>query len=313
MQAAVRLQKQYILDCQLPSGTFLLGPDRKQVNPYFTNLALIPLIRLGECKNVQSHADWYLRNRNEDGYVNDFLVRGERLEDTGTADSEDSYHATWFSLVAELMRYEGDREWLRDREQECLELLEGIARLQQKDGLTWAKSSYRVKYLMDNCEVAKGLEDAAFLFSLLENHAACREAKLRAEACRQGILRMYSPLRKSFAVFNRSFPNWRKWYPDATSQAFPIMYGIAPPEIAHSLYQRITSSFPQFERFQTDDPYPWMAMGVCALRMGDYARVTRMLDTAQALYIEGPRRPYWLIHEAGRFMELALETGDVRF
>ena len=117
MQAAVRLQKQYILDCQLPSGTFLLGPDRKQVNPYFTNLALIPLIRLGECKNVQSHADWYLRNRNEHGYVNDFLVRGERLEDTGTADSEDSYHATWFSLVAELMRYEGDREWLRDREQ----------------------------------------------------------------------------------------------------------------------------------------------------------------------------------------------------
>ncbi|MEJ8546060.1 hypothetical protein [Brevibacillus borstelensis] len=312
MQAAVRAQKQYILDCRLPCGTFRLGPERNQVNPYFTNLALIPMIGLGELKIVQEHIDWYLQNRNENGYVNDFVIRGELLEDTGAADSEDSYHATLFSLLAEWVRYAEDIVWLKDREQECLELLEGIGRLQQNDGLTWAKGSYRVKYLMDNCEVAKGLEDAAFLFSLLGNKTACKEAELRAEACRQGIGRMYSPLRKSFAVYGRIFPSWRKWYPDATSQAFPIVYGIASAEIARLLYSRITRSFPQFERFQTGDPYPWMTMGVCALRMGDLARVNRMLATAQAMYVEGPRRPYWLIHEAGRFMELAMEVANIR-
>lgn len=299
-------QREYLLSCQLPSGAFRLGSDRDQINPYFTNLALISLVRLREWEAVRAYMDWYVEHLNTDGYINDFrLVDGKEL-DTGTADSEDSYHATFFSLVAEWTRSTSDCSWLAANQDVLAYLLQGIARLQQADGLTWAKHSFRVKYLMDNCEVAKGLDDAHDLFTVLGNAMLAQEASVRAAACKAGISRMYSRLRRSYAMYDRSHPRWRKWYPDVTSQAFPIVYSLCEPKVASLLYERITKAFPRFDAFETGDTYPWMVMGVCARMMGDERRVRNMLHAATDLYIYGSRQPYWLIHEAGRFVELML-------
>jgi hypothetical protein len=306
----VKNQKAYLLSCQLPSGAFRLAPRRDQINPYFTNLALISLVRLGEGEAVRKHVDWYLHHVNGRGYVNDYRLDGEREVDTGHADSEDSYHATLFSLLVEWLQLTGDTDWLRQRRDELAFLVQAVGRLQQKDGLTWAKHSYRVKYLMDNCEVAIGLEDAATLFAALGDDESSREARYRAEACRRGIAAMYSPTQAAYAMYDRTYPAWRKWYPDVTSQAFPIVYGLAGPDTAYGLYERITAAFPHYDSFQTGDLYPWMVMGECARRMGDVRRVERMLQTAADLYIRGPRLPYWLIHETGRFLELMLAAGS---
>ncbi|MBY0053774.1 hypothetical protein P4U99_18025 [Brevibacillus agri] len=299
-------QRDYLLSCQLPGGAFLLGPGRDQINPYFTNLALIALVRLQEWEAVRAYMDWYVQHLNADGYINDFrLDRGQEL-DTGAADSEDSYHATFFSVVAEWTRSTGDCSWLAANQDVLAYLLQGIARLQQTDGLTWAKHSFRVKYLMDNCEVAKGLDDAHYLFASLGNALLAQEASVRAAACKAGIAGMYSRLRRSYAMYDRSHPGWRKWYPDVTSQAFPIVYSLCEPTVPSMLYERITKAFPRFDAFVTGDTYPWMVMGVCARMMGDEQRVRNMLTVATDLYIYGPRQPYWLIHEAGRFVELLL-------
>lgn len=306
MEEMVENQKAYLLSCWLPSGTFRLAPKNDQINPYFTNLALISLVRLMEWEPVRSHIDWYLHHVNEDGYVNDYRLDGTSEVDTGKADSEDSYHTTLFSLLAELLRANGETDWIEPRKDELLVLLQAVARLQQKDGLTWAKRSYRVKYLMDNCEVAKGFEDAAYVFSMLNDDSSAAEASSRAMACRAGIHSMYSGLRKSYAIYDRTFPRWRKWYPDVTSQAFPIIYQMAQSDEDAILYEKIIQAFPRFDTFQTGDLYPWMAMGECARLMGDWRRVETMLATANELYIFGPRSPYWLIHESGRYVELSL-------
>jgi hypothetical protein len=308
MNPLVESQKAYILRCQLPSGTFRLGPERRQINPYFTNLALVPLVRLGAHEPVKQHVYWYLQHVNERGYVNDYRLENGRETDTGTADSEDSYHATLFSLLAEMLRHSGETDWLLPHRDTLAAIFRALIHLQQKDGLTWAKESYRVKYLMDNCEVLRGLEDAAFLFAQLGDSGTAAEARLRMEACLGGIGSMFSPVRGTYAVFDSHHPTWRKWYPDVTSQAFPIIYGVAPSDTAASLYEKISSSFPAFDMFHTGDFYPWMIMGECAWLMGDRERVDRMLQAAAELYIYGPRQPYWLIHEAGRFIGLLLRT-----
>ncbi|MGG4461690.1 hypothetical protein ABEX29_25625 [Brevibacillus porteri] len=307
MQEMALNQTSFLLSCQLPSGTFRLSPKRDQINPYFTNLGIISLIRMKELEAVRGHLDWYLRNLNADGYINDFRLEQGREIDTGTNDSEDSYHTTYFSLLAEWIRATGRMDWLHANHAKLLSLLQAVARLQQKDGLTWAKHSYRVKYLMDNCEVAKGLADASYLFSLIGNVEAAEEAAARAKSCELGINGMYSRIRKSYAMYDRTYPGWRKWYPDVTSQAFPIVYSLTDANTASLLYQRITAAFPQFDTFQTGDLYPWMTMGVCAQLMGDKTRVKTMLVTATDLYIHGPRYPYWLIQDAGRYIELLLE------
>lgn len=306
MDEMVENQKAYLLSCWLPSGTFRLAPKNDQINPYFTNLALVSLVRLMEWEPVRCHIDWYLHHVNKDGYVNDYRLDVSTEVDTGKADSEDSYHTTLFSLLAELIRATGETDWIEARKDELVVLLQAVARLQQKDGLTWAKRSYRVKYLMDNCEVAKGFEDAAYVFSMLGDDSSAEEASNRAVACRAGIHSMYSGLRKAYAMYDRSFPGWRKWYPDVTSQAFPIIYQLTRSDEDVVLYEKITRAFPHFDTFQTGDLYPWMAMGECARRMGDWRRVESMLATANELYIFGPRSPYWLIHESGRYVELSL-------
>jgi hypothetical protein len=309
MEELVQNQKNDLLGCQLASGTFRLAPDRTQINPYFTNLALIALVQLGELKPVQQHVAWYLNNRNPQGYVNDFRIEDGREVDTGTADSEDSYHATLLSLLAEAVRQTEETEWIASCKADLADVFDALTRLQQKDGLTWAKHSYRVKYLMDNCEVWQGLEDASFLFHVLGMKEKAREAKRRADACRNGIASMYSEWRGAYAIYDRTYPGWRKWYPDVTSQAFPIVYRLAAPDTCSRLYANITGSFPHFDVFQTGDFYPWMIMGECARLMNDERRVERMLSTATDLYIYGPRRPYWLIHEAGRFLQLCKTCG----
>lgn len=309
METMVEHQKAYLLSCWLPSGTFRLAPGSDQINPYFTNLALISLVRLKEWEPVRSHIEWYLDHVNDNGYVNDYRLNKTTETDTGKADSEDSYHATLFSLLAEWIRSAEETDWIERRKEELAVLLSAVARLQQKDGLTWAKRSYRVKYLMDNCEVAKGFEDAAYVFSLLGDGDAAAEANNRAAACRSGIYSMYSSLREAYAIYDRTYPKWRKWYPDVTSQAFPILYRLARPGEDTVLYEKMTRAFPHFDSFQTGDLYPWMAMGECARLMGDGRRVETMLATANELYIFGPRSPYWLIHEAGRYLELSLLCG----
>ena len=102
--ALIEHEKTFLLSCWLPSGTFRLSPMREQINPYFTNLALLALIPLNEWEPIQSHIEWYFRHLNHDGFVNDYHLEGQAEIDTGTADSEDSYHATLFSLVSEWIR-----------------------------------------------------------------------------------------------------------------------------------------------------------------------------------------------------------------
>ncbi|QRG65357.1 hypothetical protein JNE38_17165 [Brevibacillus choshinensis] len=306
MNEMVENQRAYLLSCWLPSGTFRLAPKNNQINPYFTNLALIALVRLKEWEAVRSHIEWYLHHVNADGYVNDYRLDGTLEVDTGKADSEDSYHTTLFSLLAEFVREGGETDWIVPHKDELVVLMQAVGKLQQKDGLTWAKRSYRVKYLMDNCEVARGFEDAAYLFAMLGDDASAEEARKRAAACRAGIHSMYSGMRKSYAVYDSRYPGWRKWYPDVTSQAFPILYQMTRPDEDAMLYEKITQAFPHFDTFQTGDLYPWMSMGECARLMGDWRRVDSMLNTANELYIFGPRSQYWLIHESGRYVELSL-------
>ncbi|NGQ96329.1 hypothetical protein G3578_14280 [Brevibacillus sp. SYP-B805] len=302
----IERQKKYLLQCQLPSGTFRMSPHSPSINPYFTNLALLALVSCGELSAVKNHLDWYLAHVSADGFVNDYRLEDGKEIDTGKADSEDSYHATYFTLLAAYLTESGDIPWCIRNRDVLRTLLSALLSLQQPDGLTWAKRRWKVKYLMDNCEAYKGLADAAFLFGEIGEKEAARLAHEGALACRRGIAATYDPKRKTFAVYDRYYPRWTKWYPDATSQAFPVLYGIIPPQSGEAiqLYDQLTASFPCFDTFRTGDLYPWMIMGEFARLMGDEERVRRMVNTAADLYIFGPRAKYWLIHEAARFLRL---------
>ncbi|MET3288690.1 UNVERIFIED_CONTAM: hypothetical protein ABID98_001260 [Brevibacillus sp. OAP136] len=307
----IESQIDYILSCQLPTGTFRLGSLDARINPYFTNLALLPLVELGECDCAKQQLDWYVGHLNADSYVNDYVWQNGKEVDTGKADSEDSYPATFFLLALAYVDATDDFEWAYETREKLYRILDGLIALQQQDGLTWAKRSWKVKYLMDNCEVVQGLYAAEKLFEAIDENRGALQARQAAERCAVGINSMYSEKKDAYAVYDRHFPNWRKWYPDATSQAFPVLSGMLDPDsdIALSLYQRLIEHFPRFEWFETGDLYPWMSMGEWACVMGDAKRAAEMTIAAERLYIHGPRYPYWLIQDAAGYIRIKTMLG----
>lgn len=315
MEERIERQRRYLLDCQLPSGAFRLAPRDGRINPYFAHFACLALVKLEEYAAVKRQLQWYLAHVTSDGYVNDHVLKGDAETDCGQADSEDSYNATFFTLLAAYLRHTHNLAWLKEARGKLRLLLQALLALQQKDGLTWAKRTHRVKYLMDNCEVFCGLNDAAQVFHALGEAGAAREAASAAERCRTGILSLCREEKQGFAVSDETYPRWSRWYPDATSQAFPVVFGVLPPGDLNAvrLYRRLTEHFPRFDRFQTGDPYPWMIMGMFARLMGDEERVQRMLDSADLVYVFGPRQRYWLIHEAGFYIRLLCSLDSSRF
>lgn len=307
MEERIREQQSYLLQCQLPSGTFRLSPASDLINPYFTNLGLLALAETDQMDPVKQHLLWYINQLSSDGYVNDYRIVQNIETNTHSADSEDSYHATFFSLLYVYIKKSKDIEWLNTIRDSLLRIYYALVALQRRDGLTWAKRNYKVKYLMDNCEVYQGLADASAIFAILGEMEIAKQAQDRAHACRMGIQGLYRPSSKTFAIYNSTYPNWSKWYPDATSQVFPIVYQLLDSNSLQAgyLYQQLLENFPRFDEFETGDSFPWMFMGLAAAQMKDWTRVRRMLDLAWDRYIQGPKKAYWLVHESGHYIQLA--------
>ena len=100
---------------------------------------------------------------------------------TQSYDSSDSYAATFLTLVRAYYDTTGDAAFLRGIEAD-LRLVAGAiySTMDPRDGLTYAKADYRIKYLMDNAEVYRGLLDWAYL--LREVYGDAGEAGGRQDA-----------------------------------------------------------------------------------------------------------------------------------
>jgi hypothetical protein len=101
---------------------------------------------------------------------------GTAERSTGHHDSTDAYAATFLIAIESL--YEGTRctDCVGRLHPAMIRALTAILRTQDGDGLTWAQPAGRVKYLMDQAEVAAGLRSAERLFRVLGDGAAANDA-----------------------------------------------------------------------------------------------------------------------------------------
>jgi len=223
------------------------------VSPYFANLAVLSLFRAKAPGAAQVGArwiDWYFAHLNPQSAPNGVpythFYHPDGTSETICAkpndsflchynDATDSAAATFFSVL-----------WAADsaelpvsaskgaRQKQFVENLAAVLlKLQQSDGLCWAKNDYRVKYLEDNCEVFAGLRDIARLeqeiFHDSERSDLCERA---AERVRQGIFdQLYDSRSRLFRIakFEKGNPpaiDLNKWYPDTQAQLWPILFGV---------------------------------------------------------------------------------------
>ncbi|WP_338818014.1 hypothetical protein MTCOM_19060 [Moorella thermoacetica] len=322
MEAIVRQESGWILSQQLASGAVITAyPGQPKIVPYFGHLALYGLAAWGfSLSRVRAYLDWYLAHlERPDRYGVTGTVYDYYLDERGaevpayTYDSSDSYAATFLILVRLYYGISGDRAWLEDHWPE-LDLVAGamLATL-QKDNLTLARSDWRVKYLMDNCEVYRGLKDYAWLLAKAGNTGEAERYEALAGKVKEAMeakMRVnggYCP-----AIYRaglRRRPNWKKWYPDALAQLFPIITGVLTPreEAARRLYANFLRNYPHWYRQTQQENFITTLVAYAATLMEDRWRVRQYVEGLEENIIA--RGHPWPYHaaEAGILL-LALKT-----
>lgn len=274
-----------------------------RMNPYFADFAALALLEKADeySDEVKKYMDWHFDHLNTeetdyngvDGTIYDYVItlKDGKITDETIAmykrnysyDSTDSYAATFLSVLNKYYRQTGDGEYILSHADEIQRIVGAMFSTFHK-GLTTAKPDWRVKYLMDNCEVYEGALDAAELFgallSDLDASYAATEKKC-AEAAVEIALAIEEQLWKPhlgyyevgkwklIGVTSDVF-SWKKYYPCATAQLFPIIHGLIQPntERANMLYDKFCETY-DWQNFDYDDVFYWGANLQAAAAMND--------------------------------------------
>lgn len=319
-QANINATGQWISANSLaPDGAILFGAAK--INPYFSNLAAIGMTRNpANYAQVQNWMQWYINHLNWPdkwglyGTTYDYDYNNGAEASLNDADSTDSYAATFLSL-AWAFYSTGDanaQSYIKTLSYQ-LDAIGGVlVQTQNPDGLTWAKPDYQIKYLMDNCEAYRGLRDLANLFGAAFNDAGKQQYyTAKADLMLQGIQGMW--MNGTWAVYKDGIdrligPNFGTWYPDATSQMFPVMQDVVSPSDPRSqqVYNQLLNAWPGWANlsFNSQDPFPWVMIADAAAVMGDTGRANTYITNIQNQYVnKGFAWPFYSM-EAGWFMRL---------
>ncbi len=178
--------------CQIDNGAFVMkrlgaGPDSPVwIPPYFANHAALALLAAQDRKanpadlsRVQRWLEWSAAHQAQEGFWYDFEGTAAKHASNGKVDAWDSSAALYLSAVERFRRSGGKVSG--PMLEAARRAVAGIVRVtDSRDGLTWAKPDYRVKFLMDNVETRAGLAAASVLFEKSGDVAKARECQARS-------------------------------------------------------------------------------------------------------------------------------------
>lgn len=311
-------QREYILGLQVASGAIPdNGSSNSKITPYFADFAAMALLTdpsEANLKAVKAWISWSLAHLNGDknpvtgagetpGSIYDYFLPGETTN--GTYDSSDSYASVFLDLVKRYAEISDDNlKWAQSNKEklslvaECL-----VSLIDPKDGLTNGSRSYAIKQLMDNCETYAGLVAADWLqkHGILEtghNFAALAEANAK------GIEGMWNGSEYLSYSSRTSAMNWKTFYPDATCEIFPAIYGVLPPRDnrAKALYKTFNSNYPNWSKGTYYGDFPWTLISRAAAVMGDEKRMDEYVEFIYNLNVKGEQGNRWYSAEAGHLV-----------
>ena len=224
---------------QLPDGAFNMKADDKQVwiNPYFAHRAALALLAAHErnpdkkdLAAVGRWLEWCAARQRKDGSVNDHTGTRAAYKDNGKRDSVDSYSAFHLLVIERHHRLAGKSSAkVRASAKLAFEAVQGC---QAKDGLSFAKPDYRVKYLMDNLETAGGLRAGAAFFRAVGDTERAASATRLAGGIDAKMPLFWQPKDKLYAWAMHDggefAKGWAKPYPDAQANLAALAWMPGP-------------------------------------------------------------------------------------
>lgn len=314
----------WIESAQLPDGAIREYPDPGSsgtIEPYFANLAALGLVSYPPAwPRVKARLGWYLSHLNTNdkwglsGTMYDYTVPGDGGPEapTNDADSTDSYAATLLSLARDYYE-QGDaaaRAYVASQRTAIEEVAGVIAATQQGDGMTWAKPDYPFEYLMDNCEVYRGLIDLAWLETNAWSDAAAASSwSSRASLVQGGIASLWIASGGSWAPVQnpdgtRPPADWTKWYPDAVAQVFPLIDGVESTASPHTMqvWSTLRAKYASWTTPPEPDGSPWALAGYAAALAGATTLADAYVAGVESAYTTKARPWPWQVAESGWFI-----------
>jgi hypothetical protein len=212
-------------------------------------------------------------------------------------DAADSYAATFLSMAWAYYEAGGSAAFLNAPGNKAgFEAVAGvILALQAEDGLTVAKRTYPVKFLMDNSEVYAGLRAMTRLAEMVfGDSAAAQRYGAAAARVQRGIERnLFNPDRglyrtAKFADGSFQEADLGQWYPGTVALAWPHLFGVTAghSQRAHSQMAAVNAHWEWPASVADPAGFLWPSIGHAALLTGDCARAR-----AQMAFIKARRFP----------------------
>ena len=305
----------WVATCQLSNGAIAMTPTKSgsvKVNPYFADIAALSLLNQPDkySVKVKRYMDWHFNHLNTasedphgvDGTIFDWwlTVRGgvvvleEWLTAVPNYDSTDSYAATFLMVVHKYAEQTGDTAYVVENAAKIKRVVNALFSTMH-NGLTTGKPGSDVKMLMDNCEVYGGLQAAEAMYreillpagettsaevnrlkNAASNVASHIESDMWAGDYYQTAITTGGAVCEKFS--------WAQYYPSATAQTYPIIYGLITPssERAGKLYEQFCYKY-HWENLKHPDDYVWASNAYTAAVMGDTARIKAFLTAYEKM------------------------------
>ncbi len=279
------------------AGAYELAPNGR-LNWYFTALGLLPIVQSLNAADldvyIRSYLDLYLRNLTPASTIDDVDFPFGRANTSSftkvPSDSDDSYAATFLSLAVRYVRASGNWAWWEANKARIKDLAyRNIALSSKRTGLTSVFQAPRSQtnslgYLMDNCEVYRGLRDFA---SLLRERSELPEANyydLMAANTATGMVGLFNVANNAFTPSDGNPVPESSFYPGTTCQVYAQAFGVT--ELA-PLFDRgwtfLNTRTPRWEDGHYD-PYSWAILGYVAAKRGQFVQARAQLASIEKAF-----------------------------
>lgn len=271
---------------RIPTGAYAGGYEiapNGLLNWYFTNLGLISVVQYMSSadldKYIRVYLDLYISKMDGNSAIQDvqfpFGRSNPAVFTLVPPDSDDSYAATTLTLAARYLKASQNWAWWDKNKLRLKDMAYyNIAVSVKSNGLTSVFQAFRKHpnnsgYLMDNCEVYRGLRDFA---GLLKERGEPLEAAYYdqfATNIADSMKQLFMTGSSAFKMADLSTATDKSFYPGTTCQVFPQVFNVA--ELA-PYYDRAWNFFSaNSPRWETGalDPYPWAVLGFAAAKRGN--------------------------------------------
>lgn len=265
-------EAKWLWNQQLSNGAFAFyNADNGAVyiNPYFSEIVAISLIKYDSNAEsgvkIRQYLDWHFAHINTaesdynglKGTIYDYDVVVENgivisESSRGSYDSTDSYSALFIKVLADYAKTYGDISYLQEHK-ELIKDITNVMFATMSGGYTYAKPDYNIIYLMDNAEVYAGLKSAKYIYSnVIKDDEMYKKVSEAVDFYDNNFNSHWwkgdhyaTVLNPDYSEYTGYTFSWNDLYPCATSQIFPILYGVIDAGTSYSkvIYEGLCSAW----------------------------------------------------------------------